>query len=84
MMQSAEEHQVVPNQYDAVIPVRGRKSKLQGDMDSRRSLPEEIVGPGRSWLPPAGRRPAVQQWHSARGKSSGNLGPTEIVDCGRK
>jgi hypothetical protein len=43
MMQSAVEHKKVPREDAAVIPVRGRKggigarSKLQGDVESRRS-----------------------------------------------
>jgi hypothetical protein len=38
------------------------------------------VDPGGSWLPPAGRCPAVQQWHGAREMSLGKFGPSEIVD----
>jgi hypothetical protein len=40
-----------------------------------------IVDPGRSWLPPAGRCPAVQPWHGARETSSEKLRPREYVDA---
>jgi hypothetical protein len=44
-------------------------------MESQSNWPEKIVGPGGSWLPPAGRCPAVQEWHGIRGTSSRLSGP---------
>jgi hypothetical protein len=35
--------------------------------------PEEFTDPGRSWLPNAGRCPAIQQLLGARGMSSGKF-----------
>jgi hypothetical protein len=70
-------------------PVKGRKkwqrggSQLQGDVESQRNWPEVIVDPGGSWLPPAGRCPAVQQWHGAREISWEKLGPWKIVGHAR-
>jgi hypothetical protein len=41
------------------------------------------VDPGGCWLPPAGRCPAVQQWHGGREMFPEKFGPREIVDRGR-
>jgi hypothetical protein len=38
------------------------------------------VNPGGSWLPPARRCPAVQQWHGVRGASSGESRHAQILD----
>jgi hypothetical protein len=88
MMQPAEEHQVVPREDAVAIPVRGLKRRHRGwkDAAGRHGEPKELNrgDHGSRKKLPAGRRPAVQQWHGSRGTSSGNLGPAEIVDCGRK
>jgi hypothetical protein len=49
-------------------------------MESLRNWPKEFVDLRGSWLPPAGRCPAVPEWHGARGTSSGKFGPREIVN----
>jgi hypothetical protein len=75
MMQSIVEHQVAPKEDAIVKLVKGWKkrieagSQLQGNAESQRNLPEEIVDLVGSWLPPAGRCPAVQQWHGEKGTS---------------
>jgi hypothetical protein len=35
-------------------------------MVGQKKGPGEKVDPGRNWLPPAERRPAMQDWHGAR------------------
>jgi hypothetical protein len=57
--------------------------ELQGDVESLRDWPVEIVYPGGGWLPPAERCPTMQQWHGARKMSSGKFRPREFADCGR-
>jgi hypothetical protein len=44
----------------------GAVIQLQDDAESQINWPEEIVDSEESWLPPAGRCPIVQQWHSFR------------------
>jgi hypothetical protein len=67
MMQSAEEHQDILSEHVAVMPVKGLKKRRRGRKSTagRRGEPKKLnrgnCGPGRSWLPPAGRCPAMQQ-----------------------
>jgi hypothetical protein len=68
---------------------QGSASSFQGDTKSQRSLPEEIVDPGGSWLPPAEMCPIVQQWHGARETSSGKFCPrklwtVEVIGCSQQ
>jgi DNA gyrase/topoisomerase IV subunit A len=67
MMQSTEEHQEIPREEAAVLPVgeprkRRRVCNLSAERRQRgRKGPEEIVSLGGSRPPPAGRCPAVQK-----------------------
>jgi hypothetical protein len=73
-MQSVE-HQEVPRE-DAMVKLakgpkkrHGAKSRLQGNVESHRNRPEEIVDPRGSWMPPARRCPTTQKWHGEKGTS---------------
>jgi hypothetical protein len=71
-MQSVEEHQEIPMEEAVVKPVKGRKKRRRARKPAagRRREPNDltrgIVNPGRSWLPPARRLPAMQQWYGAK------------------
>jgi hypothetical protein len=56
MMQSIGEHQGVPKEEAAVMPVGG----------SRRKGSRQVVNPGRNRPSPAGRCPATQEWHGTK------------------
>jgi hypothetical protein len=74
-MQYIEEHQEIPKGEAAVMPVGGPISGAGSAIWPRsaarrgRKGPREIVDPGGSRLPPAGRCRVVQKWHGARGTS---------------
>jgi hypothetical protein len=83
MMQSIEEHQEFPKVEAAVMPIGGpRKRRRVRYLAAERSQKwkERLGDPGGSWLPPAGRCPAVQKWHGEREIFSGKFGPRETVD----
>jgi hypothetical protein len=75
MMQSTEEHQDIPSE-DVVRPVKGLKKWGR----SRKSTAGRHGG---SWLPPAGRCPAMQQWHGEKENSSEKVEFRKILDCAR-
>jgi hypothetical protein len=89
MKQSTEEHQEIPKGEAAVMRVKEPRSGVGSGVwprsaaRSRKKGPGEIVGPGGSWLLPAGRCLAVQEWHGTGRASSEKLGPRKIVDRAR-
>jgi hypothetical protein len=89
MMQSVADHQVAPKEHAAVETGKLLKKRRRGRKPAaeRRGEPKELTrrdcGSGRSWLPPAGRCPAVQQWHGGKGTSLDKLRPRKIVDRAR-
>jgi hypothetical protein len=80
----AAEQREVPDEDAVVKPVKGRKKRHRGKRQAagRRGKPKELTR--RDWLLPAGRCPAVQQWHGVRGTSSRKFRHKEIVDRGKK
>jgi hypothetical protein len=88
MMQSVEEHQV-PKEDAVVKSVKGRKKRSRGRKSTAgrrgepKELTEKIVDPGGSWLPPAGRCLAMQQWHGEKGNSAEKVAHRKIVDGAR-
>jgi hypothetical protein len=68
----------VPTEDATVMLVGELKKKRHRDRklaaECRRQKPKtstrEKMNPRKNWLPPAGRCPAVQQWHGAKGTSS--------------
>jgi hypothetical protein len=89
IMQSVAEHQKVPKE-DVVKPVKGRKRRHRGKEQAagRRGEPKELTrgdcGSLRKLAAACRKVSRRATVHGARGKSSENLGPTEIVDGGRK
>jgi glycerol kinase len=69
LMQYIEEYEDILKREAAVMPVeeprkRCRVCNLAAERNQKRKKrPGEIVNPGGSWLPPAGRCPAMQKWH---------------------
>jgi DNA repair exonuclease SbcCD ATPase subunit len=78
MMQSIGEHQEIP------IGGPRKRRRVRNLAAERRQKWRERTrgyrGSGRSWLPPAGRCPAVQKWHGEKETSSGKFGPWKSVD----
>jgi hypothetical protein len=75
-LEAAQEDEV-PAEDTTVMPVREPKKKRCRDRtlatECRCQKPNRhgrMVYPRKNWLPPAGKCPAVQQWHGARGTSS--------------
>jgi hypothetical protein len=89
MMQSAEEHQDVPNEDVAVMPVGEPRKRRRGRklIAERRGEPKELNrgnhGSRRKLAAACRRCPAMQQWHGEKGNSSEKVRPRDIVD-GRK
>jgi hypothetical protein len=76
MMHSISEHEEVPKEDAIVKPVKGRKKRHRGQKlaaGQRGEPKEKFMDPGKCWLPPAGRCPAVQQLHGKRETSSGKF-----------
>jgi hypothetical protein len=86
MMLPIKEHQEIPKGEAIMMPVAGirkqrRVQKLAAECHGRgRKEPGEIMNPGGSRLPPAGRCPTMQKWHGERGNSSRDLDPRKTVD----
>jgi hypothetical protein len=83
-MECQSDHREVPKEDAIVKPVEGQKKWHRGRklIAGRHGEPKELTQGdcGSWWKLPAGRCPVVQEWHGARGMSSGNSGPREFVD----
>jgi hypothetical protein len=81
VMESEVEHRVFPLEAAAVKSSGSMKKRHRGrhlaeaDEEIQGNWPEEFVDTGGSWLPIAGRCPAVQKWQGPRGTSTGISGP---------
>jgi hypothetical protein len=71
-IESEVDNEEVPMEEAAVKPVRALRKRHDNRNlvvrchKSRRKGPRAMVGPGRSWQPPAEGWPTVQEWHSTR------------------
>jgi hypothetical protein len=71
-MEAVVKWQEIPEEEATVQTFRALKKRMgtsiyQGSAAvSQRNGPRAMVGPGRTWLPPPGGSPAVQEWHGIR------------------
>jgi hypothetical protein len=83
-METVTEHQEIPKEDATVMPVGEprKRRRVCNQPENEGKDPEKTDSRG-SWLPPAGRCPAVQKWRGEKGTFSGMFRPKKTVDCER-